>query len=330
MCSKLPQSPNANQSVATGVVTFVWLGVMVLLWGASWPVMKLALTSISPLWLAAIRFGSAAVCLFGFVAWRGQLVRPSAADWPIVASIGFLQMMAFTGLGMIAMTKTDTSHAVLLAYTTPLWGVLVSWLALRQSPTRMQMLALLVGLSGTALICSPLEMDWQAPGTMMGSVFLLVGAVAWAVTIFHIRHHRWHTSPLALAPWQMLLATVPLTVFAWGAEGAPKFLTTDWHLVGMLFFIGPVATSVCFVISAEYGRRISVFAMSNFTLGVPLVGIMTSWLFLGNPLTGLFLIGLVFVLLGAILAAATGRPRPPGLCPHKNKIREEEISGLPV
>jgi len=39
-----------------------------------------------------------------------------------------------------------------------------------------------------------------------------------------------------------------------------------------MFFIGPVATSACFVISAKHGHRISSFAMSNFTLGVPLVG----------------------------------------------------------
>ena len=180
---------------------------MVLLWGASWPATKLALVGVPPLWLAAIRFGSAALCLFGFAAWRGQLAFPPRADWPIVASMGFLQMMAFTGLGMIAMTYTDTSRAVLLAYTTPLWGVLAAWLVLRQA-TRMQIISLAVGLSGTALICSPMEMNWRAPGAAMGCLFLLVGAIAWSVTISHIRHHRWTGSPLALAPWQMLLAAI--------------------------------------------------------------------------------------------------------------------------
>lgn len=34
---------------------------------------------------------------------------------PIIASVGLLQMMAFTGLGMVAMVHVDTSRAVLLA-----------------------------------------------------------------------------------------------------------------------------------------------------------------------------------------------------------------------
>lgn len=115
--------------------SWVWLSVMVLLWGFSWPATQVALTAISPLWLATFRFGSAAICLFAFLAVRGEISLPKRGDLPIVLSIGLLQMMTFTGLGMIAMTRTDTSHSVLLAYTTPLWTVALAWIALRTRPS---------------------------------------------------------------------------------------------------------------------------------------------------------------------------------------------------
>ncbi|MDH5856053.1 DMT family transporter [Lampropedia aestuarii] len=293
----------AQPAQMTGFKSLLWLSLMVLLWGLSWPATKLALNTVPPLWLAAIRFGSAALCLFGLLAVRGKLVLPTRVDWPIVASIGFLQMMVFTGLGMIAMVHVDTSRAVLLAYTTPLWGVVVGWLALRQTPTRWQLAALLLGLAGIGLICSPWEMDWSAPGAVMGAAFLLVGAISWSVVILHIKRHRWSASPLALAPWQMLLATVPLAAIAYGLEGAPTEIAWDLRLVELLVFIGPIATSACFVISAEHGRRVSTFTMSNFTLGVPLIGILASVLFLGNQLTVLFAAGLGLVVAGMVLAA---------------------------
>lgn len=292
-----------------GVETLVWLGVMVLLWGLSWPATKLALATVPPLWLAAIRFGSAAVCLFAFLAFRGSLAFPPRADWPIVASMGLLQMMVFTGLGMIAMTHVDTSRAVLLAYTTPLWGVIAGWLMYRNTPTRWQLAALGVGLAGIGLICSPWEMDWSAPGAVMGSAFLLIAAISWSVVILHIKRHRWVASPLALAPWQMLLATVPLTGFALALEGSPANIAFDLRLVELLLFIGPVATSACFVISAEHGRRISTFAMSNFTLGVPLIGILASVFLLGNRLSPLFATGLGLIFAGMLLAAAATAKR---------------------
>ncbi|MGG4774004.1 DMT family transporter [Paenalcaligenes sp. Me52] len=290
-----------------GAGTVAWLLLMVVLWGLSWPATKLALDVVPPLWLAALRFGSAAVCLFAVAVVRGVFRLPTRADWPIVASVGLLQMMTFTGLGMIAMTHVDTSRAVLLAYTTPLWGVLASWLLFKHAPTRLQLLALIVGLVGIAAICSPWEMNWQAPGAVMGSAFLLIGAICWAVVILHVKQHSWSASPLALAPWQMLLATVPLAAFAFVLEGAPTVIIFDQRLVELLFFIGPIATSACFVISAEYGRRISTFGMSNFTLGVPIIGIVASVLLLGNTLSTLFVVGLSLVFAAMLLAAVAMR-----------------------
>lgn len=305
---KNPLALAATRRPATaGLDTLAWLGLMVLLWGLSWPATQLALNVVPPLWLATLRFGSAGLCLFAFTAAKGLLRWPTRADWPIVASMGLLQMMTFTGLGMIAMTHVDTSRAVLLAYTTPLWGVLASALLLGQAPTRLQLLALLVGLTGIGLICSPWEMDWQAPGALMGAAFLLIGAVCWAVVILHIKRHRWAASPLALAPWQMLLATLPLAGFAAALEGAPTHVSVDRHLLELLLYIGPVATSACFVISAEHGRRISTFAMSNLTLGVPLIGILSSVAILGNRLSGLFAIGLGLIFGGMVLAATAAK-----------------------
>lgn len=62
------------------------------------------------------------------------------------------------------------------------------------------------------------------------------------------------------------------------------------------------------MISAEHGRRISTFAMSNFTLGVPLVGIVISQWGFGFDLSALFLLGLGLIVAGVSLAAlAVGR-----------------------
>ena len=295
---------------APATQTRTWLGLMVVLWGLSWPATHIALSSVPPLWLAAIRFGSGGAVLFAFVAIRGQLVLPARGDVPIVLSVGLLQMMAFTGLGMIAMTRTDTSHAVLLAYSTPLWSALIGAVFLRRMPTHGQAVALALGLAGVALIVSPLELDWSAPGTMRGAAFLIAAAICWSIVILHVRCHRWQGSPLSLAPWQMLVATIPLAGLAFHVHGAPVGLNMKVELLGLLTFIGPVATSACFVISSEHGRRITPFAMSNVTLGVPVLGVAFSVLLLGNDLSPIFMAGLVMVVLGMALSAHDARGGP--------------------
>lgn len=295
------ESLKQNTARYAGRSTLLWLLLMVVLWGLSWPATKLALNVTPPLWLAAIRFGSAGICLFAFVALRGQLRLPSRQDLPIVASVGIMQMMVFTGLGMIAMRHTDTSHAVLLAYTTPLWGILTSWLLLKQAPSKLQLVALLTGMAGIGLICSPWEMQWDNPEVLMGAALLIIGAISWSLVIVHVRHHRWASSPLSLAPWQMLLAAVPLAMIAWNVEGSPATIEFSANLLWLLLFIGPVATSLCFVISSEHGRRVSVFTMSNVTLGVPLIGAVAAVVFLHNTLSSLYIAGLLLIFSGVML-----------------------------
>jgi drug/metabolite transporter (DMT)-like permease len=300
----------ADSDRSASIETGSWLAAMVLLWGLSWPAMKLALASAPPLWLGAIRFGSAAICLFAFLAVRGQLRLPPRKDWPIVLSVGGLQMMAFTALGLIAMQYTDAGRSAVLAYTTPLWGVIAAWLLVRQAPTKWQIVALLVGLSGIALIVSPLEMDWSKPGVVMGCALLLLAAIAWSVVILHVRRHRFTARPIELAPWQMLLATVPLAIAAFAFEGSPAAeIAWSQNLLGALAFVGPVATSACFVISSEYGRRVSAFAMSNITLGVPVVGVMASAFLLGELVTIPLVIGLALIVTGVMLAALAIRKK---------------------
>ena len=292
-----------------GTQDAAWLVLMVLLWGLSWPVMKVCVGMAPPMWLAAIRFASSGACLFGYLASRGQLRLPPRADLPIIVSVGGLQMMSFTALGMIAMRHTDAGRAALLAYTTPLWGVVIGWLILRQTPTRRQFGALIVGLTGIAVICSPLEMDWTSHDVLIGNALLLGAAICWSIVILHVRHHTWTARPIELAPWQMLLATVPLSITAFMAEGSPTSFAWTPKLAAMITFFGPMATSACFVISSEVGRRVSPFAMSNVTLGVPVIGIAASVILLGERMTAPLAIGLMLIVAGVAYAAVVAKAK---------------------
>jgi drug/metabolite transporter (DMT)-like permease len=302
----LASPPVAPARPRLAVPTGVWLGLMVLLWGLSWPAMKLCLDAAPPLWLATLRFSSAGAVLFGFLALKGRLRWPPRADWPVLASVGFLQMMAFTALGLIAMRHTDAGRAALLAYTTPVWVLLGACLVLRARPSRRQGVAILFGLVGVAVVCSPMGMDWTDPDVLLGNSLLLVCALCWAGVILHVRHHRWRAHPLDLAPWQMLLAAVPLAVAAFAVEG-PLAVAWSPRLVGLLVFIGPVATSLCFVIFTTVGRRIDSFTMANATLGVPAVGLLSSALLLGEHLGPALLVGLGCLAAALVTAAQDAR-----------------------
>ncbi|CAO4138365.1 hypothetical protein PKCBPO_00066 [Methylorubrum thiocyanatum] len=80
-CHALAASPALRRGDAVGSAPALLLGGAILLWGANWPVMKLGLGHVSPLWFSALRFATGAACLFAWQAGcggRGPRTCPSS------------------------------------------------------------------------------------------------------------------------------------------------------------------------------------------------------------------------------------------------------------
>lgn len=276
----------------------LWLlAAVVLLWGANWPVMKAGLGHAGPLWFAATRFITGAACLFAVVAAMGRLRLPPRGDWPIVASVGLLQMMLFCILVMIALQRVPPGRSAVLAYTTSLWVIPLATVLLGERVSRWKAVGTMLGLAGVAVLFNPAALDWSDSGLVWGHVLLLGAAVIWAVCIIHVRGHRWQSGPLELAPWQMLLAAVPLTVAALVLEGpVPGDFTAGFWLVTL--YVGPVATGFCFWAVVALNRRLPATTLATAMLATPAVGILTSAVSFGETLGPAVLAGMALILAG--------------------------------
>src|SRR5262249_43209362 len=106
------------------------LAVLVLIWGASWPVIKIGVTTIPPIWFACLRYVVGAACAGIVVALRGELTPPSRSDWKLIAVSGVLQMAVYSALTAVALTRLPPGRSSVLAFSTPLWVVPLSmwWL----------------------------------------------------------------------------------------------------------------------------------------------------------------------------------------------------------
>ena len=72
-----PRSAPLTHAQAYGL-----LALVVFVWGANWPTMKMGLHHITPLWFAAARFWMGSLCLFALLAVQGRLALPSRRDLP--------------------------------------------------------------------------------------------------------------------------------------------------------------------------------------------------------------------------------------------------------
>lgn len=317
-------SDKAAPSVAfsPAVARLLLVGV-VILWGANWPVMKVGLQSMPPVWFAAARMTLGAASLFALLAVIGRLKLPTRRDLAVVFTVGGLQMAAFLVLVNFALQHVEAGRSAVLAYTTPLWVTPAAMLLLGETMNRRKLLGLCLGLGGVAVLFNPLGFDWASRDALVGNALLLAAAFSWSLAILHVRVHRWDSSPLQLAPWQMVLAAVPLALLSWVSE--------DWSAIRwsgelgvILAYNGPLATAFCFWAVVSVNRALPATTTSLSLLAVPVAGVLASAVFLGEALTPTLVGGLILILAGTVLvnladirregrgpAQADGREKPP-------------------
>lgn len=292
--------PTSSQSTPlTRTQAYGLLALLICIWGANWPTMKMALGHIAPLWFSVARFALAAVCLFPFLALTGRLALPTRRDLPVILSVGLTQMGLFQPLVNFGLAEVGAGRAAVLVYTTPLWVVPGALLFLGEKVGPLKWAGVALGIFGILVLFNPHGLDWSNQRVVTGSLMLMAAAMIWGIGILHIRSHRWHLSPLQLTPWQLLFAVVLLTPFALIFEGDAK---TDWTwpLILALIYNGPVTTAFGFWAATSISRSLPAVTSSLSFLGVPAMGILLAGLTLGER-PDLTLLGGFGLILGGVL-----------------------------
>jgi drug/metabolite transporter (DMT)-like permease len=298
-----------NSEVSTAVIAepgkpeprdWLLLLSLVLIWAISWPVIKIGVGQIPPIWYGCLRYAIAALILFGLVAARNELTLPPRSDLWLVVVSGTLQMAAYSALTGLALTILPPGRASVLAFSTPvLVAPLAAW-RLGERMTAKIAAGVMIGCAGIAIIASP---SFAAGGGQTLAYAMLMGAAAaWAIAIVTVRGHRFKSSALSLAPWQMLIAAASLLPVAIFSEGSPGHFTLEG--VATLVYVAPVATAFAYWAVVEAGRRFAASTMSMALLATPSVGLLISAWVLKEPINASLLAGVALTATGIRLAIA--------------------------
>jgi drug/metabolite transporter (DMT)-like permease len=291
----------------------LFLVIVVVAWGLTWPVNKLILESLSPLWLMALRWAIATLALFVVSIALGRLALPPRADVPVLLSITLLHMIGFAVLAAWGLRLVPAGRSVVLAYTAPLWVIPGALFFLREPLTLRRILGVAVGVLGLLVLFNPLAFDWTDRDVILGNGAILVAAVLWAASILHIRGHRWRSNPFDLVPWELLLASVILIPAA-VASGAPA---VEWNgrLVALLLYAGIPGTAVAYWATAVAGRNLPAITTALGLLTTPVVSLIAATLWLGEALTLTLIVAIVLILGGIAIGTTdmggSGPPIPP-------------------
>lgn len=251
------------------------IALVTLLWGLNWPMMKFALREVSPLYFRAITMSGGTLTLIAFFAWRGVPLGVSRGQALRLLWLALPNIIGWHLCSIIGLSQLPSGRAVILAFTMPVWTVLLTVLLFGERMNARTWLAVVAGVASVGLLAAN-ELVALA-GRPIGVLWLQGGALSWAVATW-------------VEPWP-----------AWGLWPA-----STWGSLGFGVFLNfGFAQVIWFSLVRALPARASAFGV----MAVPLVGISSATVIVGEVLRPTDWLAAVCIAV-AIFSATGGAARP--------------------
>ena len=266
--------------------------VVVVVWGLNFVVMKVALRDFTPFQLGAARYVFAVLPLI-------LLVKPPRIHWKWVLLYGTFQGVGQFGILFIALKVGMTAAlASVLLQTQVFFTALFGFVLLHEranKPLQAGMLLAALGLGCFALnyVSPGLEISGthSSATTPLGFALTLCAAAMWAMSNIvarRVQQSYSDYSPVAFVVWSSSVAIVPFMALSMTFD-APDirlhWLDAGWSSWLAVAYLGWVATVLGYSLWTGLLKRHPANKVAPFSLGVPVVGLATGMLVLGEVIT---------------------------------------------
>ena len=219
--------------------------------------------------------------------------------------LAFFNITCWNVLVAFGLTMIASGRGAILAYTMPLWAIPLSvwWLGERLSMRKLAGLAL--GMAGLVLLFG--DSVSSLSGAPLGSILVLGAAVSWAIgSVLQKRYPA--TLPVgAYTAWIMFLGGIPIFVCALIFEEWRSLREVSlWPALGVAYNV-LIAFAFAHWAWIKIATSVPVTVFSLSMLLIPVVGVLSGMLFLGERPSGAEYGALVLVL--GSLASVLPRPQ---------------------
>ena len=274
------------------------------IWGGMYVVSKVVLEIIPPFTLVTLRLLLGTLTLLivliikGFPAISGgQVLR--------VLGVGFVGYGVSLGFQFLGTKLSTAANGSLVTSATPAFVLLFAWMLLREKITGRRLLALFLSTLGVIAVIDPRTAQLN-PELFLGNMFLIGAAITWALYSVLVRKVTQDTDVLIFS-MLAFLGGLPVSIPA----GAWELSTIgvgaiSLGVVGGVLFIGIISTALAMVLWNTAFAYVDASLASLTFFAQPVVGTFLGWLFLGERITPLFLLG--GLLIGIGLVISSGEP----------------------
>ena len=279
-----------------------------IIWGSTYLGIRLAIQTLPPFLMAAMRFLIAGGILFIVSIFNGARFHQSFANWRRALLIGALWLLCGNGGVTWAEKYVASSLAALLVATEPLWVVIFNWALSHRRPNARVLLGIFVGLAGVALLVSDGLGQSEKTGLISAGVVLL-SSLAWASgSVYSNRNPI--DAPTSMASgmqmlagggWLFLLALVTGDVKRLNLEHA------SWTSIGAFAYLTIFGSLVVFTAYSWLLKNVTPARAATYAYVNPVVAVLLGWSIAAEPLTSKMILAAAIIVGSVVLITIYGR-----------------------
>jgi drug/metabolite transporter (DMT)-like permease len=288
-------------------IAYPSLITMAVCFGGTWVAADVAVETLPPFTIAAIRFGLASLILWVGARGLGMRLAPvRRADLPLIVALGLTAIAGYNYLFLTGLRLAPaTDGSLIVPGLAPVATALLAAPILGERLRRGTLAGLVLAIVGLLLVVNP-QGAGASGDRLLGDAMFLGGALLWGIYSVLGRIAGTRFDAVSTTLYGAVAGTAVLLPLAL-AEGGPSRLPHGdigaWLGIGYLAVFGTVGGFVALHVGI---RRIGASRAAAFALLVPIFGVSSSAWLLGEPLAPLTLVGGAVILAGLWLVERAG------------------------
>lgn len=267
------------------------------LWGGSFTFMRVAVSGLGPLWLAALRVTFAFLALYVLALARGQV--PALRDrWQDYLVIGVINTALPFALFSFAAQYITASTSAILNATAPFFATIVAALWLKDHVTPAKIVGMILGIAGVALL-----VGWQPePMTadkLAAVVACLVASLSYGVASVYAKARLTGLPTYSIALYSQMMAMI---VIVPGLPLAPSPPALTPLVAANVLGLAVASTAVAYLLYFKLIATIGPARALTVTFLIPLFGVLWGLLFLDEAIGANSLLACALIVCGTWLA----------------------------
>ena len=287
------------------------LATTMLAWSGNAIVGRAVVGAVPPVTLAFLRWAGAAL-LVAAIAWRPlwRDLRAMRRAWPAMLLLSATGIAAYNTVVYAALHSTTALNTLLLQSTMPLFVLAWNFLLFRQPTTPRQALAILVSLTGVAVITAHGSLATLTGLRLNGGDLLVIAALADYALYTALLRLRPAVHPLSFLAATCGLGALMLAPLAAWEMGAGAVLRPTPLALGGIAYVCLVPSALAYLCFNRSVQLIGAARAGQYMHLMPVFGTVLAVLLLGERVRAYHFVGIALIAAGLLLASSPARPAP--------------------